>query len=256
MYTPTPINYYEDYIQHGWLKDQAAKAHKYLDRWRGKNGKWYYRYKSKAQELGTKIRRKLKGINNNEVTSDYGRHPGPKKYGKFSNSKSLSQRNVNAGLEAGRKRAKKKATTERFNAHMSSKSVRKGGYSGSRGSSSNNRATDTALKNQQTKRTMTNKIKNKQPMVPTKSLYKRYRDRKAYKDSDGRTVYGTWDQMDFVNRANGRHRDEVQARRTKSTKKRRRYLSGTGKISTKSHKNLYQVKKGQTKSFYDYYKKK
>lgn len=134
MYTPTPINYYDDYIQHGWLKDQAAKVHKYLERWRGKNGKWYYRYKSKAQELGTKIRRKLKGINNNEITSDYGRHPGPKKYGKFSNSKSLSQRNVNAGIEAGRKRTKK-------NGNLTSR-----GYSGSQGSGEKKRVRNTGTR--------------------------------------------------------------------------------------------------------------
>ena len=40
-YQSTP-DYYRDYIQHGWLKDQAAKVHKYISRWRGKNGKWYY----------------------------------------------------------------------------------------------------------------------------------------------------------------------------------------------------------------------
>lgn len=36
-------------LEHGWLKDQAAKVHKYIRRWRGKNGKWYYEYKEKAK---------------------------------------------------------------------------------------------------------------------------------------------------------------------------------------------------------------
>ena len=35
----------EVYLEHGWLKDQAAKVHKYIERHRGKNGKWIYKYK-------------------------------------------------------------------------------------------------------------------------------------------------------------------------------------------------------------------
>lgn len=58
----------EVYIEHGWLKDQVAKAHKYIERWRGKNGKWYYRYKSKAQELGAKTKRTMKGYQSDEVS--------------------------------------------------------------------------------------------------------------------------------------------------------------------------------------------
>lgn len=60
----------EDELEHGWVKDAAAKAHKYIDRWRGKNGKWYYRYKSKAQELGAKIDRKIKGIKADEISDN------------------------------------------------------------------------------------------------------------------------------------------------------------------------------------------
>lgn len=45
-YTSTP-DYYRDVIQHGWLKDQAAKAHKYIKRWKNKAGKWVYQYKEK-----------------------------------------------------------------------------------------------------------------------------------------------------------------------------------------------------------------
>ena len=60
LYTQTP-DYYDEYLQHGWLKDQAAKVHKYIERWRGKNGKWYYRYAvNKAKQLGGKA--KLKAI--------------------------------------------------------------------------------------------------------------------------------------------------------------------------------------------------
>ena len=73
-YQSTP-DYYRDYIQHGWLKDQAAKVHKYISRWRGKNGKWYYSYKSKAQELGTKINRKLSGADADQISLNYGKEP-------------------------------------------------------------------------------------------------------------------------------------------------------------------------------------
>ena len=44
IYQSTP-DYYRDYIEHGWLKDQAAKVHKYLKRWKNKAGKWVYQYK-------------------------------------------------------------------------------------------------------------------------------------------------------------------------------------------------------------------
>lgn len=30
----------EDELEHGWVKDAAAKAHKYIRRWRNKAGKW------------------------------------------------------------------------------------------------------------------------------------------------------------------------------------------------------------------------
>lgn len=43
-YQSTP-DYYRDYIQHGWLKDQAAKMHKYIKRWKNEAGKWVYQYK-------------------------------------------------------------------------------------------------------------------------------------------------------------------------------------------------------------------
>lgn len=57
IYTQTP-DYYQEYLEHGWLKDQAAKVHKYLERWRGKNGKWYYRYASAAKNAVNKVKSK------------------------------------------------------------------------------------------------------------------------------------------------------------------------------------------------------
>lgn len=65
----------EDIIEHGWAKDAAAKVHKYLERWRGKNGKWVYRYyraKSKGQEKLAKVKRFFKGAWNasDEIAKD------------------------------------------------------------------------------------------------------------------------------------------------------------------------------------------
>ena len=76
-YQSTP-DYYRDYIEHGYLKDQAAKVHKYLKRWKNDAGKWvyqyankakgaYYRNKSKWQENETKIVRRKLGIKDPET---------------------------------------------------------------------------------------------------------------------------------------------------------------------------------------------
>lgn len=58
QYQSTP-DFYRDYIEHGWLKDQAAKAHKYIERHRGKNGKWVYVYR-KAKNLYERGKQKVK----------------------------------------------------------------------------------------------------------------------------------------------------------------------------------------------------
>lgn len=57
IYQSTP-DYYRDYIEHGWLKDQAAKVHKYIERHRGKNGKWVYVYR-KAKNLYERGKRQV-----------------------------------------------------------------------------------------------------------------------------------------------------------------------------------------------------
>lgn len=213
QYTPTP-DYYNEYIQHGWLKDQAAKAHKYIERWRGKNGKWYYRYKSKVQNAFTKFNRNrlLKNWNSayqdpgdrprkrnaDEITTNYGRkmlmrwdNGKPKSYWQKENNSNpiFNQKTLNAA----RKRAKKKQTTEKFKARMTKKvfptvkggydkeyatsfrtnnkngknkkyrnplagSTRAQGYSSSIGSVDNNKATDHVFKKREEKeRAATNK---------------------------------------------------------------------------------------------------
>lgn len=101
----------EEVIEHGWLQ----KAHKYIDKYL-KNGKWIYRYKSKAQELGAKANRAIRGIdpetptrngytlgdNDGRQSSRSGRQPL-----KYQNPKDRKAR-FDAGIEAGRKRAAKK----------------------------------------------------------------------------------------------------------------------------------------------------
>lgn len=52
-YQSTP-DYYRDFIEHGWLKDQAAKTHKYIERWKNEAGFWRYRYASKRLESKAK----------------------------------------------------------------------------------------------------------------------------------------------------------------------------------------------------------
>lgn len=148
----------EDELEHGWVKDAAAKAHKYIDRWRGKNGKWYYRYKSKAQELGTKIRRKLgtpynsrfsidpetittrNSVSGARITfgDDYGRadsHSGKQRLAHLPNDKARER--YKAGISAGRKRATKKGyglSKGKTGTNLTSR-----GYSGSKGSGESQR---------------------------------------------------------------------------------------------------------------------
>lgn len=66
-YQSTP-DYYRDFIEHGWLKNQAAKAHKYIERWKNEAGFWRYRYASKRLESKAK---KARGpISAETVTQD------------------------------------------------------------------------------------------------------------------------------------------------------------------------------------------
>lgn len=44
-------------IEHGWLKDQAARTHKYIKRWKNAAGKWVYQYK---QDLADKQARQAR----------------------------------------------------------------------------------------------------------------------------------------------------------------------------------------------------
>lgn len=52
-------------IEHGWLKDQASKAHKYINRWRNSAGKWVYQYKKDKAEKEARASRRdwiFKGV--------------------------------------------------------------------------------------------------------------------------------------------------------------------------------------------------
>lgn len=51
----------DEFIEH--------RDHKYISKHKGKNGKWIYKYKSKIQELGAKIRRRKAGLTDPETIS-------------------------------------------------------------------------------------------------------------------------------------------------------------------------------------------
>lgn len=133
----------EDELEHGWVKDAAAKAHKYIDRWRGKNGKWYYRYKSKAQELGARVNRKRLGLKPDQIWNSkdptYGDFDNPVRYDK-------GKANSRSGQTGSRK-----ITTTKVSSKVSRKPKKKGnltsrGYSGSKGSGESKRVRNTATR--------------------------------------------------------------------------------------------------------------
>lgn len=90
----------------------AKKVHKYIDKYL-KNGKWIYRYKSKAQEAGAKAGRdwnngnKLVTIRPTDVTTYQGRKRLKSISGKVEKSSQSGQTGsrVIQGTNAGRKRA-------------------------------------------------------------------------------------------------------------------------------------------------------
>lgn len=156
----------EDELEHGWVKDAAAKAHKYIDRWRGKNGKWYYKYKQTLTNLKGRYRTRNGGRTNidlEERENDRGysssRSRGDQIYGSrnaklglsfmapvkgssdHGNSRSYSKQGVDRAILAGRKRATKKGyKVKGYTGNLTSR-----GYTGSRGQASNNKATSKAL---------------------------------------------------------------------------------------------------------------
>ena len=208
QYQSTP-DYYREYIEHGYLKDQAAKVHKYIKRWKNQAGKWVYQYKSKAEGLGTKARRTLNGVDSDQVTVNNGKEVvggWARDNGKASsisgttgnrrNSKGVPAYNnnrgvnVKAGIEAGRKRAahnaaqkKKKETGEKFDNYLTRKifdeqdkkhnsdlkkkrrNLSERGYSSSKGSRNNNKATSNALRGRENREY----IKNQSALLKAKS---------------------------------------------------------------------------------------
>lgn len=137
----------EVYLEHGWLKDQAAKAHKYIERWRGKNGKWYYRYKSKALESATKFANKAVGINDPRSVVN-NKKPSVHWFPLLGSSKGRNvvwADNGKANSRSGQTGSRVKGTTT-VSSKISRKPKKKGnltsrGYSNSK-SSSNNKATE------------------------------------------------------------------------------------------------------------------
>lgn len=109
IYTQTP-DYYQEYLEHGWLKDQAAKVHKYLERWRGKNGKWYYRYnnaKASAQNALNTIKKEGKYLATkykNKITKNPKYINAKTKYNRYRKYKDIGEtfENRTDGVLAGR----------------------------------------------------------------------------------------------------------------------------------------------------------
>lgn len=101
-------------VCHGWLKDAAAKTHKYLERWRGKGGKWYYKYKSKTQEQLAKAKRAMNGYEADEV-SDF-------RKGHATTSRQQKKKALKEWIDKGRQKAyktrKSQIATGRKNAEI------------------------------------------------------------------------------------------------------------------------------------------
>lgn len=111
----------------------AKKVHKYIDKYL-KNGKWIYRYKSKAQEAFTKVNRELKLKPKNQASTNYGTGFATTKNNQYRKKIGYEQLGSNGtwviidngkagsrsgragskakeGIEAGRKRVAKKKTS-------------------------------------------------------------------------------------------------------------------------------------------------
>lgn len=113
-------------------------VHKYIDKYLGKNGKWIYKYKSKAQEKLADAKRYLligsNGKYRSQVVTDgrnisIGDDGKPKSYAghyaKAARSRSTDQ--LKNALDSGRKRAKKKAIIDKFTKRQLQKAFPSGG---------------------------------------------------------------------------------------------------------------------------------
>lgn len=112
----------EDELEHGWAKDAAAKAHKYIRRWRNKAGKWVYEYKNKKKEPKTNI--------TFENWNDRRAWRGEGLYGRRDHKTAVRKAYFDRyeDIEEARKRAARKGT------NLTSR-----GYSGSKGSGESQR---------------------------------------------------------------------------------------------------------------------
>lgn len=147
------------FIEHGWLKDQAAKVHKYIKRWRNKAGKWVYQYKKsdgRSTHLDLDERENDKGYPSSRSQADIKYGSRNSKYGwsywapvkglsDHGNSNSYSKNGINRGIAAGRKRAKKRIFSAKVGA-----------------------------KNSKQRKAMTNAIKNKRVMGSSNRTDKPY----------------------------------------------------------------------------------
>ena len=114
-YQSTP-DYYRDYIEHGWLKDQAAKVHKYIKRWRNEAGKWVYQYKNELQDAKTRRNRKKMKLMPEDVSFDI----NGKRYGAGPNGGVIAFRSDDGRRKSydiqAKKEARARSTNQRKNA--------------------------------------------------------------------------------------------------------------------------------------------
>ena len=113
-YQATP-DYYRDIIQHGILD----KAHKYIKKYMGKNGKWVYVYKNKLSDLNVRAKRWRAGYDKESISEDIKSsskmYQKPYKNGRaylaYLSGKATSYSGqkgskLNSGIAAGRRRTK------------------------------------------------------------------------------------------------------------------------------------------------------
>lgn len=143
QYQATP-DYYRDYIEHGWAKDAAAKVHKYIKRWKNAAGKWIYQYKEEAKKpeshpsyanWNTQRDWRAEGLYGNQNHRTEARGALLTRYQDIQRAKlNAKNKKVRKGTGYSGSSSPKRTLTSR-------------GYSGSRGSNLNNKATSNKLKN-------------------------------------------------------------------------------------------------------------
>ena len=172
-YQATP-DYYRDYIEHGWLKDQAAKVHKYIKRWKNAAGKWVYQYKKPESHI------RINSIDTSDSLKNQLKYPGRISEKSHEQAARRVYLTRYGNISRARNNAKN-AYIKKGTPYSGSSSYRKSGnltsrgYSGSQGSGEAKRlrnvGTRKSVKSRVTKSNMTNKVRRGQAMGTTRKRY-------------------------------------------------------------------------------------